>query len=220
MWVQLLSVQNVEIAGRIIAFHAGDWIEVGKQQGMLWITEGSARPADPTVASVFEDGTGLYIRGSIERVAALLGPFAKKPDRISNTPPVLHFDKTCVLSPTGFKTRLDIFGAGWKLLDRWEAVIPLLSYDRLARDMGTDAERSRTEQLVHELRIPVYDPRLMFIRKCEAGERLIDTFLEECALGSDEPLALLRAIAIVKPLLLAVPRTWVDRNAHRLENWR
>jgi len=65
----------------------------------------------------------------------------------------------------------------------------------------------------------MYDPRVIFVRRCPAGEALIAEFYEEMHRGGEEPLALLRALHRVKPMVLATPRTWVDIHAHRTEQW-
>jgi len=219
VWVQLISTKGVEKAGHLVTYRPGDWCDVGKQTALEWVSDGSARAVDPVALNVFASGTGVFVRGSVERVSILLGPYAKRGE-ITDEPPIVHFDKTLVLKPTGAHPRLDTLGTAWRLLDQgWEAVIPLLDYNQLASNYGTVEERELTAKYVHDLRIPMYDPRVIFVRRCPAGEALIAEFYEEMHRGGEEPLALLRALHRVKPMVLATPRTWVDIHAHRTEQW-
>ncbi len=54
--------------------------------------------------------------------------------------------------------------------------------------------------------MPVYDTRLMFIRRCHATRELVDEWVAE---DGHRGLAFLRALYRVKPLVLALPTTWV-----------
>jgi len=85
----------------------------------------------------------------------------------------------------------------------------------LAQDVGTPAERKRTAKLTLDLRIPLYEPGLLFIRSSEAGLALLETWRAECQRGDDERLAFLRALHIVKPKFCALPRSWLAEEAQR-----
>lgn len=99
-------------------------------------------------------------------------------------------------------------------LKAWEIAAPFRPYSHLAQDEGTEACRALTLPYIKDLRQPVYDSRMVFIR--EDGEK-VQEFLAvwelerakcECPDGCD--LSFLRAVWIVKPLILALPAGWVQ----------
>ncbi len=97
-------------------------------------------------------------------------------------------------------------------LKTWEIAAPLKAYSHLAKDEGTSEERDFTLQLIKDLRQPVYDSRAVWIRKCPASEQFLDAWREErdrciCDGGCDLPF--LRALWRVKPLILALPVSFI-----------
>jgi len=111
----------------------------------------------------------------------------------------------------------DLLPAGFHFLKRWDAAAPLWRYGVLAADVGTKGERQRTAKLTLDLRIPLYEPGLLFIRSTEAGLALLETWRAECRRGDDVRLAFLRALHIVKPRFCALPRSWLAEEAQRAQ---
>jgi hypothetical protein len=109
----------------------------------------------------------------------------------------------------------DLVGAGFGFLERWDAAAPLWRYGATACTIGTPADQKRTQAVTHDLRLMVYAHELLFVRKSEAGEALISTWLAEYADGGDARLAFLRALYIVKPTFCALPRSWLADLAQR-----
>jgi len=111
----------------------------------------------------------------------------------------------------------ELLPAAWNFLQRWDAAAPLWRYGTLAADLGTPEERSRTEKLVRDMRIPVYACELLFVRSSPAGQELVRVWQEECQHG-DARLAYIRALYLVKPLFCALPRSWladVEQRSHQ-----
>jgi hypothetical protein len=106
--------------------------------------------------------------------------------------------------------RPDLFQAGFNLLARWQAAAPLWSYTELACHVGSEADREATKAVIRELRVPLYDTRVLFVRRCDDTRRLIELWLAECKRG-DARLAFLRAMYQVKPVLCALPAQWTGR---------
>lgn len=197
MWVRLLSIQYVSENGRLITKHPGEWIRVGRQQATSWLATGEAdRPDMPDLDAL--PGCGVVLTGGSPSVS-LSGLEMVKADK-----PRLEFARTLLWS--GINFRGDLLAAGFRALDAWELAVPLLSYETLARDVGSDEDRGQTEKLVRDLRVPLYDVRLMFVRRCAATRRLLDAWLAE---EGDRSLSFLRVLYKVKPLVLALPTTWV-----------
>lgn len=197
MWVRLLSIQYVSENGRLITKRPGEWIKVGRQQATSWLATGEAdRPDMPDLDAL--PGCGVVLTGGSPSVS-LSGLEMVKADK-----PRLEFTRTLLWS--GINFRGDLLAAGFQSLDTWELAMPLLSYEVLARDIGSDRDRQRTEKLIRDLRVPLYDVRLMFMRRCDTTRRLLDAWLAE---KGNRSLAFLRALYRIRPLVLALPVTWV-----------
>ncbi len=123
------------------------------------------------------------------------------------TEPAIIYERTLIVG-SGVRVPWDLVPHGFAFLDRWEVAAPLVGRV-LAADLGTSGERERTQALLHDLRVPTYG-ELLFVRQCEAGEQLVTVWRDECAGGADRRLAFLRALYRVKPLLLALPRSWLQ----------
>jgi hypothetical protein len=109
----------------------------------------------------------------------------------------------------------DLLPSGFHFLQRWDAAAPLWRYGVLAADVGTDAERKRTKKLTLDLRIPLYEPALLFVQANETGRALMKAWRAECRPGWDERLAFLRALHMVKPRFCALPRSWLAEEERR-----
>ncbi len=103
----------------------------------------------------------------------------------------------------------DLLRTGFELLRSWDVAAPFAPGDQLAQDIGTAEEQARTEALMLDLRVPIYSPDLVFVRDSAEGRAWLAAWREECADGTDERLAFLRALARVKPLFCALPRVWL-----------
>jgi len=117
-----------------------------------------------------------------------------------------------LLWDTSAALRVEIIPIGFNLLAKWDLAVPIMPEQVLAADLGTPEERAMTEEVIHDLRVPVYDTRVLFVRRNRTTERLMGIWLEERMTG--EPLAFMRALGKVKPkpLICALPATWIDRD--------
>ena len=109
----------------------------------------------------------------------------------------------------------DILQEGYALLERWDMAAPFSTMlvngnDALAADIVSADDRERTEALLGDLRVPIYSPGLLlFVRDSPAGRATLNAWLEECQRSTDERIAFLHAMWLVKPLFCALPRTWL-----------
>ena len=124
----------------------------------------------------------------------------------------LPWERTLFLDPAIGRVPWEQIPRGLDFLATWEAAAPVWSYETLAADVATGAERERTEALIGDLRVPLYEVGLLFVRRCEAGEQLLEAWERERA-GGHGQLAFLRALYEVKPLFCALPRSWLQKAA-------
>jgi len=96
----------------------------------------------------------------------------------------------------------------FKLLQRWQVAIPLWNYETLAAQVGTEEERERTKAVIRDLRVPLRDTRLVFMRRCAQTRELTNVWREELTNSTDERLAFLRALYRIKPVICDLPASW------------
>jgi len=205
MWVQLRTCQRVPVQGLQRDFQPGDWVEVGRQTAMSWIATGDAWvPTFGATATAAAADVGVRVR---EGQADIGREHLKQLEGMSVTEGRIEiaYPRT-VLWNTALAVNPGYVAIGLHLLETWEVAAPLCDYKTLAAQVGTDEERAETVRVIRDLRVPVYDTRLVFVRRCPGGHDLIQAWMEEWR--GDERLAFLRALYRVKPLVLALPFTW------------
>ena len=206
VWVQLTQSIHMEEKGRMVQKHAGDWIQVGKQYAQHLVIEGKAISPFPetTVVEEPEGTSGIMVfgRGDAPEVGV---------ETADDGLWELRWHKTGFFD-TSAKVNNVMFPVGFGLLNQWEIAVPLWDYRKLARDEeGADEdELTYTASVIRDLRVPMYDIRLMFVRRCEATRRLFETWEGE---GQYTRLSFLRSLYRVKPLVLALPVTWTGQHA-------
>ena len=120
----------------------------------------------------------------------------------------LAYDKTLFVAP---KTRIpwDLLPSAWHFLERWDAAVPLWRYGTNAGDVGSKAERARTQAVIRDLRVLLHSVELLFVRDNADGRALMAAYNEERADSEEPRLAFLRALYQVKPRLCVLPVTWL-----------
>lgn len=199
----------LEVQGKPKHYRPGDWIDVPRQLALRMITEGKALTPRP-ISELLPAGCGIVLVGTPDHVRNRLSALGL--DIQPSNRPVLAFPRTLIIRGD-VEFRPTLFPAGFNLLSKWQIVAPLYSYDRLALNLGTEKERELTKKIIHDLRVPVYDTRVLFVRKCADSEQLLDAWQIELRSGRDERLAFMRAYYRIKPQLCATPTTWLDKTA-------
>ena len=90
----------------------------------------------------------------------------------------------------------------------WEILAVLIAGEKLARDVGSATERKKTEAAVGDLRLPVYDTGVLWVRKTPVTERLVARWGVEVEGGADESHAFLRALYGERAMLCTLPAGW------------
>ena len=205
MWVQLAATKYIEKLGVQQRYSPGDWVEVGKQTALLWLSEGSARIPDPAqIASLNPDGSGILTdkRDLMCKQLISLGEYVViEEGKLLSLP----FSRTVWIDSL-LSVRPELIPVGLLMLDTWEIAVPLMDYKTLAIHEGTEQEREKTKQVIRDLRVPMYDTRLMFMKKTPAVTELLRLYTKD----GYNPLSFLRAVYTVKPFILALPCTWTE----------
>ena len=193
-------------------------IDVGKQTALHWISSGVAWIPEGKAADLLNKDCGIFALGDLV-VDQMLGDYAGKVAVERGAWPTLPWAKTMVWNPR-LRLRKELVPIGFHLLDTWQVAIPIDDYDVLASQVGSDEDRVRTMATIRDLRVPMYTPDLLFVKRCGDTERLLEQwrYQTESFEGGDPRLALLRALYVVKPLVLALPTTWVWKNMDDLQS--
>lgn len=205
MYVQLLVRKHIEVHGRPTQFHPGDWVDVGKQDAQLWIARGEARQVSGSL-SAFPPMSGVVIRGDDGRHQ--IECFSDDLSATYTANVELCYHNTLLWDASALRNlRTSLLPIGFSLLQRWQVAAPLLEYQILAQSIGSEKDREITRAVIRDLRVPVYDTRMLFVRRCVDTEKLIADWNVERQRG-DERLAFLRALYSNAPFILPLPHTW------------
>lgn len=90
----------------------------------------------------------------------------------------------------------------------WEMLAMLVDRNLLASSAGGEKERARTLAEIGDLRLPVYDIRVLWVRRTSATKRLIARWAGEVAQGADATQAFLRALYKERAMLCTLPPGW------------
>lgn len=199
----------IEVQGKPKHYRPGDWVDLPKQYALRMITEGKARSPRP-ISDLLPAGCGIVLIDTAPHMQSQIASLGIEMQRASR--PTIPYARTLILQGDA-DIRATLFPAGFNLLSKWQIVAPLYSYDKLALHLGTDKEREITKKIIRDLRVPVFDTRMLFVRKCDDSMKLLDAWQNELKVGSNQRLAFMRAYYRVKPQLCAVPTTWLERSA-------
>lgn len=211
MWVQLTAARLVTEAGKKKMYHPGDWVDIGEQTAMRLIADGLARTADPALLVTDLQGAGVVAYGAdaeqVETAARALRQLLPGCAVMTSDAPKLSFART-LFWDTALPIRPELVTVGLRLLRTWDFAAVVWNYDDLASAHGSPEERGQTARLIHDLRVPVYDPRFLFVRRCKAGQDFLKVWRSE---RGEPKLALARSFYHLtpKPLLCPLPPTWL-----------
>lgn len=216
VWVRVLGRVFYEENGIQQTALAGDWVQIGKHQARQWLAQGSVEIPEPhrRADAMSLNKCGVVVRGDAMPDKPFFGVL-----RHQLGEPSLPYEYTVLWDPS-LQTSLQGIEAGLMRLgnaelfpdgDTWEALATLVSLTTLASDVGGEAEQRKTEVIVGTLRLPVYDTRLLWIRKTPATEKLIEAWTAELADGADEQHSFLRALYGSRIMMCTLPPGWQDK---------
>lgn len=211
MWLRLRVNKDIEVNGELRHYHPGDWIEVGRQTGvrMLQAREGEAYESQGERATLIPLDSGVVVLGPQAPSAADALALAQPGLGVQVAEaPCLPYTRTLLWTPPAL-LRYELMAAGFSFLDTWEAAIPLFDYKVLAQSVGPEAQRQEAVAVLHDLRVPLYDTRLLYVQRSPSMVEVIHRWAEGCKPDYDPRLALLVALYQVKPVLLPLPCTWL-----------
>ena len=208
MWIKLTSIQYISVNGKLTPEYPGNWVDVGKQTALRWVAEGNAELADYSKL-INMNGVGLVLLSGA-KVMQILSDM-KTLLIMHDSVPTLAYPKTILVGAKA-KLKPGLLPPGINLLKRWQLAVPLVSYKTLAADIGTEEEREQAKADILDLRVPIYQTDLMFVRRSPETRELFDVWN---AIPGNRHLAFLRALWKVKPLICALPVSWWTKDDGR-----
>lgn len=205
VWVRAKTILNVEENGKRKQYHPGDWCKMGRHQAREFLRRDQIEILKSAILQTVQDLTdcAILLRGVLPepRLSYLAAKFPGVP---TNNYEGYPDDRgRFLIWDTSAELRHDLILTGFHLLGKWQLAVPLLDYNTLASDIGTDEDRAETKRVIHDLRVPVYDTRILFVRQCRETRSLFELWNE----GDD--LAFLRALYQSRPVINALPPSWV-----------
>jgi len=194
-----------------MTFQPGDWFECRNQELMQLLQSKSIRTSAEVIRA--------EIIGSDAGVLALTG--AEAPEGVErygmalkrNTRISLPWARTLILrrdaAPSAETAALGMMRLDDSEYPAWEMVARLESFQRLARDVGTPEEQALTLAALGDLRLPVYDAGMIWVRRTPTTEEVIQLWRAEIEQGHDPQHAFLRAVYSRPVALCTLPADWM-----------
>lgn len=222
--VQIKAIKRVREHGKLVTYRPGDWVKVGKQTALEWIVDGSAH--DPSGALGPALGRpkggkpsteyGLRIRGEQAKVdLRCVGRFQQDVS-VSFGTPAVPYKYTLIWLPT-VPASQKLVNTGFlrvQLTDgakeAWEMAICLASDNLMAANVGSEEEQAKTLKAIGDLRLPIYNTDLIWVRRTKVAVKTIEQWAEYLAAGEDEQHSFLRTIYRTNPLICTLPPDWVS----------
>jgi len=215
-WVTLRETKDVRRGGVLRNYLPGDSVEVGRQTAIEWILDGSAEDpfgqiGPPLNYNQRSKEYGIRIRGHEgQEDLTPLGDMAHRVE-LSYGPPAVPYKYTFIWKPGKIVSSKLINYGFVRILDGWEMAAALVSLKCLAGDIGTADEQALTKRTIGDLRLPVYESRLLWARKCPAAMAVVEEWARELEKGADEFHSFLRALYTQRAMISTLPVDWVHR---------
>lgn len=196
----------------MVTYHPGDWIEVKKKRAKKLLASGKAEiPRQDIMSDVagFNE-CGILIRGEEQELL-----FDSRIEVSFGEISLPYENVTVLLKPNYYIT--------WKAIEAgllritnfedtdaepWEMMAMLFDNNVTADDVGTEDERAKTKELIGDLRLPVYDTDILWVRKTDSTEAVIDRWVKELETSNDEKHSFLRALYAERAMMLTLPSGW------------
>lgn len=210
-WVRCLKpINRTDEQGKKHAFYKGDWFQARNQEIRKRLSLGEIELATSLGQTrVFRVEDCGVITSDSKILESHLGLHGKGLDITYSSDFILKYPYN--LFWNGGKLRTELLPISFELLRKWEIAIPIGNFDILAESAGTPADRALTKAVLGDLRVPLYNVRQIYAKRCPAVKQLFKTWkLEKAKItGGDSRLSFIRALYVNPLLILALPPSWI-----------
>lgn len=204
--------------GRMRTFHPGDWVAVGKHQAREWLETGQAALPDLEQEREITTGAlgdcGILVRHGYSEQAQ---PLAEKHELAIKEGNIrLPFKRTLLWNPALELTPAQA-NLGFSRIAKdgdytgWEMAAMLKGNRMLVSQYGNDNDRKQTQEIVGDLRLPVYETSALWVRRTQNTERIIQAWKDAVGAGIDEVHAFLQTVYTNPVLLCTLPHRWLEQ---------
>jgi hypothetical protein len=201
-WVRFLRPWRLSLRGVPAEYGPGDWAKVGNGYARQLVHDGVADSPLADLKRVEEPkgSVGIMLFGTDHA-----NGFAV--DTSLDARYELRWEKTAFFDVSAPVDQA-LLPAGFKFLDVWSLAVPMLDYRRLVEDEPMpEAERERVRGIIHDLRVPLYDTRLILAKRCPEVQQVLDLWEAE----GRSAVGFLLAVYQVVPYILPLPVTWTGQ---------
>jgi len=220
-WITLKVAKQIRRGGVARMYYPGDSVEVGRQTALDWVLNDLAEDpfgqvGTPLLESeLVERGHEYGVRVRSEKGNAEVTPLGQVAQQLSYGEPAIPYKYTLIWRP-GVRVNPKMARYGFLRIletDRevgtsWEMAASLVSLSVLADSVGSEEDQAKTLKLVGDLRLPVYESRLVWARNCPSAQKVVAAWAAELEDGAGEYHAFLRALYSNRTLLCTIPSSW------------
>jgi hypothetical protein len=213
VWVRAKTILNVDENGKMVRRYPGDWCRMGRHQAKQLLANDQVEILRSTILQSVQDLTdcAILLNGVVPEDKSVIVNTEQRRSMLASRYPGVPVDYykgysdhgRFLVWDTSAELRYDLILTGFQLLKKWQLAVPLLDYSLLAEKVGTAEEREETKAIIHDLRVPVYDTRVLFVRQCRETRKLFELWAD------DGELAFLRALYQARPIVNALPPSWI-----------
>jgi hypothetical protein len=221
--VQVLTIIHASESPTGKVLHPGDWIDIKNKNTLRkWIAIGKVDIPywlkDQAANQIFSTDCGVIIIGGDKSSVkgAVFNTYASALKFTTSKVPALPHLHTLIWH-AGFpiiKAQLilgyALINADRKGYDDWDMAAMLQQEDLLIQQIGNKNDIIKTKEIIGDGRLPVYDPRLVFVKRNDRTEKLVELWAQEIADGTQEHHALVRALYLNPVKLCTLPERWLS----------
>lgn len=198
IYIQLLKDTSILENDVVVHRKAGEWLEVQRNVAIRLLIDERARVIDYP-ALLTEYGEIHYYTWVSPTV------------NVNHTFQLHHMDgihaatsENVIYLHDDLESPITIL-IGLQALQNWHVAIPLHK-DYLISDFGSEQEKSKTQSIIRDLRVPAYNPDIIFYRNSDHAKRWLDEYRAQYGTGKMTlEHALIRSLYITKPYHIALP---------------
>jgi len=213
-WVRTIKpVSRYALGGGYHTYYPGDWFQCKNMEMRELVESGMVETTPQVLSAEYKAGdAGVLLRdGAIKpRDVKTYGLKCKEDGRLA-----LPWKRTVILGPgASISTTSIVIGLSRIEVGHgvgWEMAVMLKDMRKLARDVGTEEEKAKTLDAVGDLRLPVYDTSMLWVRRTKATKDWLAAFRDELEAGADEMHAFLRILYMRRLMLCTLPAGWIGR---------
>jgi hypothetical protein len=210
-WVQAIAMvtRKENESSKRKTYYPGDWFQARNMEIKQRLAAGEiALYSNTGDAIIFEPNECGIVTSVKDLRLDKLGSAANSLSITNSLEPMVPYLYTFYY--TGGKFREEMLPISFDQLKKWDVAVPIESFNILAATIGTIEERKYTLEIIGDLRVPVYDVRQMYFKKCAETFALTEAWKEENSRfpNGDPRLAFLRALYLNPLCILALPPSW------------